>query len=57
MNSLVVVGETGTETAAVMGSASAMPLESVKFIVDHPSFLIHERTTGRILFLGRVAKL
>ncbi|MBN1490630.1 MAG: serpin family protein [Phycisphaerae bacterium] len=53
----VEVNEKGTEaaaaTAVVMGRAIASP---VTFLADHPFiFLVRHRSTGTILFLGRVA--
>ncbi len=55
----VLVNETGTEaaaaTAVVMGSDASAPPTPVEFIVDRPFiFAIRDRTTGTILFLGRV---
>jgi len=53
------VNEVGTEAAAAMGSVKllydgVLP-KPVSFVVDHPFlFLIRERTSGTILFMGRV---
>lgn len=58
----VAVDEAGTEAAAataVMMTLEAMPevVEPVPFVADHPFlFLIRHRTTGAVLFLGRVAQ-
>jgi serpin B len=56
----VEVNEKGTEaaasTAVVMGARGARPIQPEVFRVDHPFiFLIRERTSGTILFVGRVA--
>jgi len=54
------VDENGTEaaaaTAVVMKAGSAAPTEEpAPFIADHPFiFLIKERATGSVLFVGRV---
>jgi serpin B len=55
----VDVNEEGTEAAAatgvVMRLTSAMPDRTPVFRADHPFlFLIRDKTTGSILFLGRV---
>ena len=54
----VKVDEKGTEAAAataVIMAATGMPDESKIFRADHPFiFIIQERETGNILFLGRV---
>jgi serine protease inhibitor len=54
----VDVNEEGTEAAAataVVMAPKGIPLPSPTFRADHPFlFLIRERTTGSILFLGRV---
>ena len=56
----VAIDEKGTEAAAataVVMKASAAPMmgETVEFKADHPFiFLIRDRQTGSILFLGRV---
>jgi len=55
----VYVHEAGTEaaaaTAVVMGADASAPPTPVEFIVDRPFlFLIRDRGTGTILFLGRV---
>jgi serine protease inhibitor len=54
----VDVNEEGTEAAAataVLMAPKGIPLPSPTFRADHPFvFLIRERTTGSILFLGRV---
>jgi serpin B len=55
----VDVNEEGTEAAAataVVMAPKGIPLPTPTFRADHPFlFLIRERTTGSILFLGRVA--
>lgn len=54
----VEVNETGTEAAAataVIVAAAAMPAEPIEVAIDHPFlFLIRDRETGAVLFLGRV---
>ncbi len=55
----VKVDEKGTEaaaaTAVVMGQTSAGPTERKIFRADHPFiFIIQEKNTGNILFMGRV---
>ena len=54
----VEVNEEGTEAAAATGvivTLTAMPTKKI-FMADHPFiFIIMDRTTGAILFLGRVA--
>jgi serpin B len=54
----VEVNEEGTEAAAATGvvmTLTAMPTKKI-FMVDHPFiFIIMDRTTGAIFFLGRVA--
>ena len=56
----VEVNEEGTEAAAATGVAlglKSMPMAAPKFRADHPFiFLIQERETGKILFMGRVEK-
>jgi len=58
----VDVNEEGTEaaaaTAVVMAPNSmSMPQEPIVFRADHPFvFLIRERATGSILFVGRLAR-
>lgn len=56
----VEVNEEGTEaaaaTAVVVGITSIDPKEIPEFRADHPfTFVIQERKTGSILFLGKVA--
>jgi len=56
----VDVNEEGTEaaaaTAVIMEAGSAMPQPPKVFRADHPFiFLIQEKETGNILFMGRVA--
>jgi len=56
----IEVNEEGTEaaaaTAVVIGAGMAMPKPIKIFNADHPFiFLIQEKATGNILFLGRVA--
>ncbi|MCX6901486.1 MAG: serpin family protein [Verrucomicrobia bacterium] len=54
----VEVNEEGTEAAAATGimmRATALPRPPIEFRADHPFiFLIREKNTGSILFLGRV---
>jgi serpin B len=54
----VAVDEEGTEAAAataVIMVESAMPMEPVEMVVDHPFlFAIRHRDTGTLLFLGQV---
>jgi len=54
----VEVNEQGTEAAAATGIAmglTALPRRPIEFRADHPFiFLIRERSTGSILFIGRV---
>jgi serpin B len=54
----VNLDEAGTEAAAataVMMAASALPVEPVKVVIDHPFlFAVRDRTTGTILFMGKV---
>ncbi len=57
--SFVAVDEEGTEaaaaTGAVVGATSAQPIEET-LVVDRPFlFLIRDKPTGAILFLGRVS--
>ena len=56
----VDVNEEGTEaaaaTAVIMEAGSAMPQQPKVFNADHPFlFLIQEKKTGNILFMGRVS--
>ena len=56
----VEVNEEGTEaaaaTAVVMAATSAMPSPVPEFRADHPFiFIIQQKETGNILFMGRVA--
>lgn len=57
--SWVSVDEAGTEAAAataVVMAGSAGPTETIKVTLDRPFlFLIRDRATGAVLFLGRVA--
>ncbi len=54
----VDVNEEGTEAAAataVVMEVMAMPLEEAELTIDRPFlFLIHDRSNGSVLFLGRV---
>jgi serpin B len=58
----IAVDEKGTEaaaaTAVVMGEGAAAPsAPPVRFNADHPFlFLLRDRTTGALLFVGRVTK-
>ena len=58
----VDVNEKGTEAAAATGlvmkrSSAMMPTQPVSFKADHPFvFLIREKSTGSLLFLGRVVE-
>lgn len=57
------VDEDGTEAAAATGlgvstTAIAVPTPAVPFNVDHPFlFMLQERNTGLVLFLGKVVSL
>ena len=57
----ITVGEEGTEAAAataVEGAAGSAPPEEepITLVFDHPFvFAFRDRTTGAVLFLGRVA--
>jgi serpin B len=55
----VKVNEEGTEAAAATGvtiGLTSMPLEPEVFRADHPFlFLVRDRVTGSILFMGRLA--
>ncbi len=57
---VVEVNEEGTEAAAATGVAmglKSMPMAAPKFRADHPFiFLIQERATGKVIFMGRVEK-
>ncbi len=55
----VEVNKEGTEaaaaTAVIIGTTSIQPIETKIFKADHPfAFIIQERKTGNILFIGRV---
>lgn len=54
----VEVNEQGTEAAAATGIAMgmlALPVQPIEFRADHPFlFLIREKSTGSLLFVGRV---
>jgi serpin B len=56
----VEVNEEGTEAAAATGVSmdlKSMPMPATQFRADRPFlFLIQERGTGRIVFMGRVQK-
>ena len=56
----ITVNETGTEAAAatVVAFYNSLPMPvKAQFLADHPFlFLIRDRTTGSILFLGRYVK-
>jgi serpin B len=55
------VDENGTEAAAATGigfSLTSFPYNPVVFVVDHPFlFMIRDRETGLILFMGKVVGL
>jgi serpin B len=56
----VAVDEKGTEAAAATAigirATSAMPGKPIDFVADHPFvFLIRDRQTGSLLFVGRVS--
>ena len=58
----VSVDEAGTEaaaaTAVIVGATSADPEEPIRFTVDRPFiFLVRDRATGALLFLGRVSEM
>jgi serpin B len=54
----VAIDEQGTEAAAGTGAAvgaTAAPLQTFTFRADHPFiFIIQQRQSGNILFIGRV---
>ena len=54
----VAVDEAGTEAAAataVVFRATGMPIEPIDVTIDRPFlFVIHDRPTGSVLFIGRV---
>jgi serpin B len=54
----IAVDEQGTEAAAataVIAGATSAPAEIVDLVIDRPFlFLLHDRETGAILFMGRV---
>jgi serpin B len=55
----ILVDEEGAEAAAatvvIVGDEAALPEEPIEMIIDHPFiFMIRDRETGTILFLGRV---
>ena len=59
---VVSVDETGTEAAAaatgVVAITEAVPEEPIEVTIDRPFiFLIRDRDTGSVLFLGRVVRL
>ncbi len=50
-------GSTAAAASAVVMRLKAMPLQTPEFRADHPFlFLIRDKTTGSILFMGRVVK-
>ncbi|MDR1023453.1 MAG: serpin family protein [Prevotellaceae bacterium] len=58
----VEVNEEGTEAAAVtsigMDAASAGPDEQIDFVVNKPFvFVIHEKSSGVILFIGKIGEI
>lgn len=57
----ITVNEEGAEIAAVTGSGLTMlpePAETAEFIFDHPfAFIVHERSSDTILFMGCINKL
>ena len=58
----VSVDEAGTEataaTAVVVGIVKSVPEEPIELTIDRPFiFLIRDRDTGTVLFMGRVVKL
>ena len=60
-NTFVEVDEEGTEAAAVtavaMANGAANPETTVSFIVNRPFlFFIKEKSTGTILFAGKILK-
>lgn len=61
-NSFVNINEEGTEAAAVtvisVGILTAQQLGPVPVLVDHPYVLvIHDRLTGTVLFMGKIAHI
>jgi serpin B len=59
-NAFVAVDEAGTEAAAATAvemRVTSAPMSTVQLIIDRPFiFLIQEKTTGTLLFVGRVSK-
>ena len=57
----VNVDEEGTEAAAVTVATldnSVMPMRTSTFYINRPfAYIIREKTTGTILFMGKVRKL
>ena len=57
----ISVDENGTEAAAATGigmSGTSMPVSPVMLTIDHPFiFMIRDRQTGLVLFLGKVVSL
>ena len=58
----VSVDEAGTEaaaaTAVIIGITRAVQEEPIELTIDRPFiFLIRDRETGTVLFLGRIVKL
>ena len=56
----IETNEEGTEAAAatvvVVGTTSAGPTDPLVFTMDHPFiYIIREKTTNAILFMGKVA--
>ena len=56
------VDEAGTEaaaaTAVIIGITRAVQEEPIELTIDRPFiFLIRDRETGTVLFLGRIVKL
>merc|ERR1711972_1158306 len=56
----IEVNEEGSEAAAATGAVmimSSMPAPPERFVADHPFlFFIRDKTTGMLLFQGRVKK-
>jgi serpin B len=57
----IKVDEDGTEAAAITAAfilGCAAPEKLVEFVVDRPfAYIIKEKSTGMILFMGRVVKM
>ena len=55
-NTFVAVDEKGTEAAAVTSVGVTTTAVQLPTLIDRPfAFIIHEKTTGTILFIGKIA--